>query len=136
MDTHKCAFSHTLVGNSFGCSRACTVTRRDGPHTVCTEAPAAARCAALFEAFKEAALPVFDVPDDLEQMPHSVPVKIQFGGLLGLHQALNPGDGGRIADIHTLVEAALNRYGDIDAIPCADFTQAMTAYQVKRRGGR
>lgn len=136
MDTHKCAFSHTLVANSFGCSRASTVTKRDGPHTVCTDAPAAARCAALFAAFKEAALPVFDVPDDLEQMPHSVPVKIQFGGLLGLHQALNPGDGGRIADIHTLVEAALNRYGAIDAIPCADFTRAMTAYQVKRRGGR
>lgn len=136
MDTHKCAFSHTLVAGSFGCSRASTVTKRDGPHTVCADGTAALRCAELFEAFKEAALPVFEVPDDLEQMPHSVPVKIQFGGLLGLQGALNPGDGGAIADIHALVGGALRYYGDIDSIPCADFTQIMTSYQVKRRGGR
>lgn len=136
MDSHKCPFSHTLVGDSFGCSRASTVTKRDGPHTVCTEGAAAARCAALFEAFKEAALPIFDVPDDLEQMPHSVPVKIQFGGLLGLHQALNPGDSGVITDIHALVDAALRQYGDTDGIPCADFTRNMLHYQIKRRGGR
>ncbi len=136
METHKCAFSHTLLGEAFGCSRVRFVTQRDGPHATCADHDAAQRCAALFQALKTAALPVFDVPDDLAQMPHSVPVKIQFGGLLGLQQALHPELPEHVADVDALIREAETHYGGCERIPCADFTAAMTAYKVKRRGGR
>ena len=136
METYKCAFSHTLLGEDFGCSRVRFVTQRDGPHATCADRVAADRCRTLFQALKTAALPVFDVPDDLAQMPHSVPVKIQFGGLLGLRHALYPAATGRIEDVDSLVRTAETHYGGCERIPCADFTGAMTAYKVKRRSGR
>ncbi len=135
MDTEKCPFEHPLIGETFGCSKAQSVSKRDGPHAVCTIATAAARCQRLFEAFKQAALPVFNVPDDLEKMPHSVPVKIQYGGLQGLSAQLN-GSGNSIPDIHALVDAAESRFSDINQIPCADYVTLMTAHKVQRRSGR
>ena len=135
METEKCPFEHPLIGETFGCSKAQSVSKRDGPHAVCTVAPAAARCQRLFDAFKQAALPVFDVPDDLEKMPHSVPVKIQYGGLLGLSAQLH-GSGDSIPDIHALVDAAEARFGDITLVPSADYVALMTAHKVQRRGGR
>lgn len=135
MDTEKCPFEHPLIGEIHGCSKAQSVSKRDGPHAVCTVTTAAARCQRLFEAFKQAALPVFDVPDDLEKMPHSVPVKIQYGGLQGLHTQLH-GTGDSIPDIHVLVDAAEARFGDITRIPCADYVALMTAHKVQRRSGR
>jgi len=135
MDTEKCPFEHPLIGETFGCSKAQPVSKRDGPHVVCSLTTAATRCQRLFEAFKQAALPVFEVPDDLEKMPHSVPVKIKYGGLRGLSTQLN-GSGNSIPDIHALVDAAEAHFGDIARIPCADYVALMTAHKVQRRGGR
>lgn len=135
MSTQKCAFSHTLLDASFGCQRVTHVTQRDGPQVVCTHSQSAQRCQQLFEACKQAALPVFDVPDDLASMPHSVPVKIQFGALLGL-QAFMQGDSSRVADIDALLSAAEQRCGGLNNIPCSEFVDHMTGFKIKRRSGR
>ena len=86
MEEYKCAFSNTLVTGQFGCEKAEQVTRRGGPDVVCSSDKAHQQCEKLFQRMKQAALPAFGVEDDLLSMPHSVLVKIQFGGLLGLQR--------------------------------------------------
>lgn len=135
METEKCPFEHPLIGEVFGCSHAELVSKRDGPHAICKVSAAALRCQRLFAAFKQAALPVFDVPDDLEKMPHSVPVKIQYGGLQGLAAQLT-GNAEQISDIHALVDAAESMFGDIAKVPSEKYVGLMTAHQVKRRSNR
>lgn len=136
MDEYKCAFSSTLITNQFGCEKAEQVTRRGGPDIACTSDEAHHRCDKLFQQMKAAALPAFGVEDDLLSMPHSVLVKIQHGGLLGLQRLLEPGtaDSGAVQNVHALVDQAVGKYNHLDAIPCPALVQDMTSYKLRRRG--
>lgn len=135
MEEYKCAFSNTLVTNQYGCAKGVQVTRRGGPDIACTSAEAHQRCERLFQKMKEAALPAFGVEDDLLSMPHSVLVKIQYGGLLGLQRLLDNGAAApaAVGNIHDLVDRAIERRGGVDAIPCQSFVEDMTSYKLKRR---
>ncbi len=69
-------------------------------------------------------------------MPHSVLIKIQHGGLLGLQRIMDgaPTVDQTIANINDLVERAHHHYGDYATIPYSEFVQDMTAYKLRRRG--
>ena len=129
----KCPFSTPLVTHQFGCARAQEVVRRGGAETDCTNATARARCERVFEQLKAAALPAFGVEDDLLSMPHSVRVKIQCGGLLGVQRLLAGAAtvADRVEDIDQLLTAAEFRFGA--AWPAAELTADMTAYRPRAR---
>jgi hypothetical protein len=133
--SHKCAFSATQITGQFACAKGQQVTRRGGPDVACTSEGAHQQCARLFQRMKEVALPAFGVEDDLLSMPHSVLIKIQFGGLLGLQRLL---DGSvavaaEVKNINDLIGRALEQYGDLEAIPCTAFVEDITSYKLKRR---
>ncbi len=131
----KCAFSGTLIGGGFGCVKAGHVTRRGGPDIVCDTDSAHRRCADVHARMKSVALPAFGVEDDLLSMPHSVSMKIQFGGLLGLQKQMS--DPAAVADVVTDVDAlmqkALALYGGMDALPYALLVPAMISCKLRRR---
>ena len=133
-----CPFSATLARETFGCNRAERIIRRGGTEFSCQAPASHARCLQLFGQLKDAALTAFDVEDDLTQMPHSVLVKIQFGGLLGLQRITQapPSEAGRIEDIDTLVTAAVTRFETLQAIPCEQLAADMTGYSLSRRSRR
>lgn len=135
MEEHKCAFSNTLVTNQFGCEKGAQVTRRGGPDVVCASDEAHQQCEKLFQRMKQTALPAFGVEDDLLSMPHSVQMKIQFGGLLGLQRLHDKGadESAVVKNIHGLVGQAIGKHGGLDAIPCQAFVEDMTSYKLKRR---
>jgi hypothetical protein len=135
MEEYKCAFSNTLITGQFGCDKAEQVTRRGGPDIACASEAAHQRCEKLFQQMKAAALPAFGVEDDLLSMPHSVLVKIQHGGLLGLQRLLDGAAGSEgVKNIHALVDQAVGKYNHLDAIPFPALAQDMTSYKLKRRG--
>ena len=138
MENRICPFSATLVKNDFGCRHASQVVRRGGAEIACMSKPDHQRCMALFTAFKAVALPAFEVPDDPTRMPHSILVKIQFGGLLGLRRGMHPDSaaGESISDIATLVDEAEEQYTSISAIPCASLVDDMTSHTLTRRRRR
>jgi hypothetical protein len=135
MEEYKCAFSNTLITGQFGCDKAEQVTRRGGPDIACTSDAAHQRCEKLFQQMKAAALPAFGVEDDLLSMPHSVLVKIQHGGLLGLQRLLESGTAGSgaVQNVHALVDQAVEKYNHLDAIPFPALVQDMTTYKLRRR---
>ncbi len=135
---NKCAFSQTLIGGQFACTQAEPVVRRGGAEIACRSADASQRCATLMQCLKDTALPAFGVEDDLLSMPHSVLVKIQFGGLLGVQRLLDAtrGDADSVTDINALVEEALHEFGAMDAVPCAGIIEDMTGFKPRRRGKR
>jgi hypothetical protein len=138
---YKCAFSATLTGGEFGCRHARQVTRRGGPDIACGDEQSHLVCARLLVRLKEVALPAFAVDDDLLSMPHSVMVKVQFGGLLGLQGLLTGASQGAsgaapVDDIARLVERAVQFYQGVEAIPCAELAADMTSFKLKRRRSR
>ena len=135
VDTFTCAFNGTLVAQTFGCVHAEPVARRGGPDIACRSPTGHRRCAEVFDRLKAAALPAFGVEDDLLTMPHSVLMKIQHGGLLGLQRTLDGAPANRVENVDGLVERVLGRYQTPDAIPGADVVADITGFQLKRRRG-
>ena len=130
----KCPFSAPLVTHQFGCALAKEVIQRGGTEIACTHAGAQSRCAGLFQRMKTAALPAFGVEDDLLSMPHSVLVKIQYGGLLGLQRLLS-GPAERVENIDALMQQAAVKWGNIEAISCEPLVPDITAFKPRSRRG-
>ena len=134
MKHYKCAFSGALMGKQFGCQSTLEVTRRDGPSMACTDELMHSKCALLMERMREVAIPQFGFADDLSQMPHSVVMKIQQGGLSGLQKLIRDTNNiESVSNIQPLVIEAEQRYGDFATIPINDFVDDMINYKLRRR---
>jgi predicted membrane GTPase involved in stress response len=138
MEEHKCPFSAPLVTRQFGCTHSQEVIHRGGAEINCRNAKAHARCDQLFQHLKAVALPAFGVEDDLLSMPHSVLVKVQYGGLLGLqrvrHGTVQAAE--RVEDIQALVSEAVVQFGSVADVPCASFLADITGFKPRARRGR
>mgnify|MGYP001825440563 CR=1 FL=1 len=133
-----CPFSAPLVAEDFACRHAEAVIRRGGTEIACHAGTSRARCIELHQAMKAVALAEQGYEDDLTQVPHSLLVKIQYGGLLGLQRLT--GQGGEtattVADIDSLVESARLRFGTVSDIPCTELCTDMTGYRLPGRRSR
>jgi len=131
-----CPFSAPLVRNDFGCSHAKEIVRRGGAEIACQQDEAHAVCAGLHGRMKASALAAMDLEDDLLTLPHNVLVKIQYGGVLGLHAltAGSPPPDGRVDDIAALVSSAVESFQQLDDIPLDIINQTIIAFKTRRRG--
>jgi len=131
----KCPFASTITNGRAACSQAREVVRRGGSEYDCQAASRHQRCSTVHAKLKASGLAAFEVDDDLTQMPHSVLVKVQGGGLAGL-QRLMGADPSWIADIDRLVEQALAHWGGLNALPTEALTADMLDYKLTRRTRR
>lgn len=131
-----CTFGSTLVTETNHCVHAEQVVRRGGAEIICQDESAYQRCSKLFQNIKNAALPAFEVEDDLTSMPHSVLQKIQFGGLSGLQQLTNSQTTEVIADIAGMLDTLETQYSTLDDLPYQELVSVITEYKLKRRRGR
>ncbi len=131
----KCAFNSTLTGDQFGCQHGKPVVRRGGIEIACTGENVHDRCALLFEKMKNAVLPELGLKDDLLSIPHSVLVKVQFGGLLGLQRkfAAAGSQTTRVENINELVTTAVKECGDLDSIPYQELVRDIIGYRLPKR---
>lgn len=136
--TRKCPFAAPITTGRAACTKASEVVRRGGSEYDCTDVAAHSRCEAFFGELKQTGLAAFDVPDDLTQMPHSVLVKIQTGGLTGLRRLLEPDidPASPVHDVATLVDAAVAAYGSIGQVPVGGLADDMLNTRLERRGDR
>lgn len=138
MAAPKCPFMTPIITQDFACSLGQAVTVRNSPAVHCTDEQALAVCRGLNERLKTVGLAAFDMEDDLTTTPHTVYLKIQYGGLLGLqaNRGLSVPVEGGIADIHSLVDEVTEQGSRLDAIDYEALTAGMTAYKPKRRRER
>jgi hypothetical protein len=130
-----CPFSAPLVSEDFGCRHAEMVIRRGGAEIACRLEAACTRCGELHRAMKAAALADQGYEDDLTEVPHSLLVRIQHGGLLGL-QRITLESGTAIDDIDRLVESAVAKFGAVSAIPCQELCADIARYRLPGRRHR
>ena len=138
LEEQKCPFSAPLITHQFDCVHAKEVIHRGGTEIACNGgAVVQPRCDRLFQRLKAAALPAFGVEDDLLSMPHSVLVKIQYGGLLGLQRLLSdPAPAAeRVENIDALLQQAQTKWGSMEAISCDSLVPDITAFKPRSRRG-
>jgi len=130
-----CPFSAPLIKKDFACPYAQEIIRRGGAEIACESQSAHSRCSELHNAMKTAALQAMELEDDLLSLAHSILVKIQYGGLLGLKNLTEgsaPKDD-QIVNVVALVSVAMEKFNGIDDIPMASITKIIMEYKVKRR---
>ena len=132
MEEHKCPFQVPQIKKDFACTSGIEVTRRDGTAVACQSSTASRHCCELYEDLKQVGLETFDMNDDLLEVPQSLYIKVQYGGLLGLQRLL--GDVRQdIADISSLVAQLHARYGAIENVPCEQVKTDIRSHKVRRK---
>jgi hypothetical protein len=138
-----CPFEKGILTNNCECSRSqrFCIAEREGVH--CNSDEAQSRCIELLDRMRQNARFALKSTEERSTLPHAKAMRVQVGGLLGVHAALteagdeslaphkqrNGGAPGRIDDVDALLRAASARFGGLAGLPYQRIIQAIAAYK-------
>lgn len=149
---HFCPFERALLARCVACSRARTVLLAEREAIGCDAQTPSERCHDFRERLRTAARFALRA-DPSKPWPFSKEIRLQCGGLIGLSEALDADadadadavaaaavadvvQGPSVADVDALVQRALQRYREFDALPWSRIIRAVTRYVPRRRAPR
>ena len=159
---HFCPFERALLARCVACSRARTVLLAEREAIGCDAQTPSERCHDFRERLRTAARFALRA-DPSKPWPFSQEIRLQCGGLIGLSEALDADadadadadidadvdadavaaaavadvvQGPSVADVDALVQRALQRYREFDALPWSRIIRAVTRYVPRRRAPR
>lgn len=134
-----CAYEKSVLTNQCDCSQAdrFCIAEREGVH--CRSDAGQARCLKLLALLREQAR--FALRSDTQDrgaLPHGKAIRVQVGGLRGLHAVLDPGQPvpDKIADVYHLVRRAEQTFGGLEAVPFSEVMPQIAAYRGRTRARR
>lgn len=133
-----CAYEKSVLTNQCECSQAdrFCIAEREGVH--CNSDDGQARCLTLLNLLREhARFALRTNPEEKALLPHGKAIRIQVGGMRGLHTVL---DGDEvpdpIPDIYGVILRAEQTFGSLDALPFSEVMPQIAAYQGRTRSRR
>ncbi len=135
---NNCVFEKSILTNECNCTkveRFC-IAEREGAH--CQQRSAREQCEVFLEALRKETRFALKTTEEKGMLPHGKAIKIQVGGLRGVHAALAPEDDvpKTIADIHALLNRAITTFNSIEGLPFSTIMQHISAYKIKVRSRR
>ena len=129
----RCVFEKTLTNNHARCSCARHFWLADREGYACGSDSASAQCRELLGRLRAKSRFVLKLPDTAAPLPHNMELRVQVGGLQGLRSLFEPGAGGLIEDIRSLVRQAGNTTGDFTTLPYEQVVQSVARFSVRKR---
>jgi hypothetical protein len=134
-----CAFEKSVLTNQCECSQAerFCIAEREGVH--CGSDEGQARCLKLLALLREQARFALRTQNEEKGvLPHGKAVRVQVGGLRGLHAVLAPEQPvpERIPDVYQVIALAERQFGALEALPFSDIMPQIAAYQGRTRSRR
>jgi hypothetical protein len=130
-----CPFEKGILTNNCDCSRSqrFCIAEREGVH--CNSDAAQSRCIELLDLMRQNARFALKSTEERTALPHAKAMRVQVGGLRGLHAAVEPEKPipAKITDIDAIIGAALARFGDLASIPYSIVMQQIAAFQGRKR---
>jgi hypothetical protein len=130
-----CPYEKGILTNNCQCSKAkrFLIAEREGVH--CSSDSAQERCLKLLEIMRQQARFALKSTDERAALPHAKAMRVQVGGLRGLHAALSPDEPipTKIEDIFGLIDEAVARFGELDKLPFQPIIQQIAAYKGRKR---
>jgi hypothetical protein len=130
-----CPYEKSILTNNCDCSRAkrFCIAEREGVN--CGSDEAQALCLELLELLRQQARFALKATDERAALPHSKAMRVQVGGLRGLHAVVVPEEPipTKIDDINAIVEAARAQFGRLCDLPYQPIIQQIAAYKGRRR---
>lgn len=135
-NNNPCAFYKAVLRRCAGCSRAQKVFIAEREAVACKSPGAQQRCKAVVQVMREKALFALKLTHLEGTLPHGKEIKVECGGLLGLQAVIHPElESETVADIHGLLEAAVQKHGSADALPYSDVVKFVVHYQSRPKRG-
>lgn len=130
-----CIYEKSILTNRCGCNlteRFC-IAEREGVE--CRSSEAQQQCADFLDSLLLKARFLLKTRAGQGPLPHPKAMRLQVGGLRGLHCLRHPGEATPviIGNVHGLLSSCVRHYGGIDRLPYQQIIQQVAAYQEPRR---
>jgi hypothetical protein len=126
-----CAYEKGILTNQCRCSQAerFCIAEREGVH--CRSDQAQIQCLELLDLLRQQARFTLKASDRRSTLPHAQAMRIQIGGLRGIHRALDPSVPvpPLITDVFGLLNIAKSRFGTLDNLPFQEVIKEIAAYR-------
>jgi len=134
----SCAYEKGILTRNCNCTLAEKLNIAEREAVRCRSEEARERCLKLLDLLRQQSRFAFKSVEQAEAIPHAKAMKLQVGGLKGLMLALEPERPvpATIDDIHSTIEAALDRFGSLEELPFQPIIQQIAAYQGRKRSRR
>ena len=135
-----CAFEKAVLTGHCQCSEAhkFCIAEREGVH--CNSDRDQQQCLQLLDILRTQARFALraSAAEHNNLLPHGKAIRIQVGGLRGLHAALHPGEPvpARIDDVAALVRRSRQHFGSLEQLPFSQIMQQIAAWQPRIRSRR
>ncbi|MFZ1536722.1 MAG: hypothetical protein WAT23_04980 [Chromatiaceae bacterium] len=130
-----CPYEKTILTRNGDCHHAqhFCIAEREGVR--CGAAASQTRCAAFLALVRQNARFALKATDQRPSLPHAQAMRVQIGGLRGLHASLDPDQPvpARIPDIDQILDTASLRFGDLATIPFQPLLRQIAAFQGRKR---
>lgn len=136
MNDRLCLFEKTILSGQCACSqsdRFC-LAEREGVH--CKTDAAQRQCEELLRLLRHHTRFTLKSSNNTGALPHGKAIRIQIGGLRGLHAAVfgdEEASSAKIDDIHGLINRALEAFGRLEDLPFQEIIKQVAAYKGRRR---
>ena len=137
VNAHNCVFEKTMLSGQGHCEYAekFFLAEREGINC-CAEA-GEMRCRAWIAFLQKNCLFALKLGDPEGPIPHGKAVKLQIGGLTGLHQTLHDCELVKpVENINQLIEQAYAAFDPISKTPLTRIIPAISAFKNKKRSRR
>lgn len=137
LNQRRCVFEKTVLSRRAACTHAQRFCLADREGVTCLDEAALAQCKTLLDAMRDKASFALKQTRIDGPLPHAKEIKVQTGGLLGIQAQLGSTVAhaeGQIADIASLVDQALARFGGLQALPYTEITRSIVLFAGRKRG--
>lgn len=138
LNRRRCVFEKTISSRRCTCVKAQRFHLADREGIACRSAAANALCHELLDNMRRKARFALHLTRAEAPLPHAKEIKVQTGGLLGLQGLLHPESAGseQIDNAVGLVDAAIERYGSLAALPYETIVQSIVKFEGRRKRPR
>ena len=135
VNRQRCVFEKAIQTRQCACSQSHRFCLADREGVSCNLELAHRRCTTLLDLLRRNANFALGIPKIDAALPHNKELRIQNGGLLGIRQLLEQDAEATtpIADIHSLITSAIERFQSLELIPYAEVVKFIVSYEVKKR---
>jgi hypothetical protein len=134
-DNLRCPFEKAILSARCECEMATRFSIAEQMGVECRSAFACSNCMILLGFMRENARFALKLKDTSGHLAFGKEMKVMIGGLIGLQRLISEDDGGRVGNVHALVQQAQAAYGSLKSLPYQEIVKSIAAFQTKRRGG-
>lgn len=138
INERRCVFEKTINSRRCTCRQSQRFHLADREGIACKSASGNALCCTFLNSMRRNARFALHITSADAPLPHAKEIKVQTGGLLGLQGLIHPEQAGdsNVDNAIGLIDAAIEKYGSLDALPYDIIVQAIVRFEGRRKRPR